>query len=622
MNSYFEGYNPLWEANTAKAFWCVLAIAILGLFGGIADTVLMATAVGQVASEVVGSDASLPVSGSLVMSVLLKVAMVVVFGLYVWALDGFARVQRRWEDARSVRQVKTAVIIQLICFILMMMIPLLLRISPGVLGLWIVVWIMALVSCFMMKDGFNNLKQSELLNQKAQLAAENLRYAAVCTLNLLIMPVVVAIILAVIGLLTLGSLDSIIGSFRYSGFGIDTLNSAGNTYNSAVDALQTAKVLGIFVLIASGLLGLYWGVVAFVYPMIGWYRMQHAGFLATKQDAVQAYTEALPQESSPDHDKKRLCAHCGSPIDNDAVFCTACGKKQDMEVSVSDESEQELLSERPLPLDEPHVSSVVSYSAEEETNGKGKLVAVVVALAVLLCGVGGYLYYDNVYLPAKIDREAPRFYTVANAVVLRSSKSAGADFNKVASLPYGTELITYEQDGEWSSVKANTTMVDGSQPKGFVASQFILNKPDFFLLNSIFGDQDSREVVFTTKCRQALLNYFKEHGFVGKIDDQMRQDAGIATIPDSDNQWQVFCRPKDVKPNNVLFKRLHDKNSKFTDFAVIIQNISNGERRLLYFYFNDDEQPYLWFEQGAPESGYIKDAVITRSGYLQAYYSY
>ena len=273
-NNYYEGYNPLWESNANKAFWCVLAIAILGLFGGIADTVLMTMAVGQVASDVVGSNASLPVSGSLVMSVLLKVAMVVVFGLYVWALDGFAQVQRRWEDARSVRQVKTAVIIQLICFILMMMIPLLLRVSPGVLGLWIVVWIMVLVSCFMMKDGFNNLKQSELLNQKAQLAAENLRYAAVCTLNLLIMPVVVAIILAVIGLLTLGSLDSIIGSFRYSGFGIDTLNSAGNTYNSAVDALQTAKVLGIFVLIASGLLGLYWGVVAFVYPMIGWYRMQ------------------------------------------------------------------------------------------------------------------------------------------------------------------------------------------------------------------------------------------------------------------------------------------------------------------------------------------------------------
>lgn len=276
-------------------------------------------------------------------------------------------------------------------------------------------------------------------------------------------------------------------------------------------------------------------------------------------------------------------------------------------------------SQQPMQGSAP-VAPLPAYQRAKKSNGM--IIALIVFLTILLCGVGGYLYYDSVYLPAKIDREAPRYYTMANAVVLRSSKSAGADFNKVASLPYGTELITYEQDAEWSSVKANTTTADGSQPKGFVASQFILSKPDFFLLNSIFGDQDSREVVFTTKCRQALLNYFKEHGFVGKIDDQMRQDAGIATIPDSDNQWQVFCRPKDVKPNNVLFKRLHDKNSKFTDFAVIIQNISNGERRLLYFYFSDDEQPYLWFEQGAPESGYIKDAVITRSGYLQAYYSY
>lgn len=375
-NNYYEGYNPLWESNANKAFWCVLAIAILGLFGGIADTVLMTMAVGQVASDVVGSNASLPVSGSLVMSVLLKVAMVVVFGLYVWALDGFAQVQRRWEDARSVRQVKTAVIIQLICFILMMMIPLLLRVSPGVLGLWIVVWIMVLVSCFMMKDGFNNLKQSELLNQKAQLAAENLRYAAVCTLNLLIMPVVVAIILAVIGLLTLGSLDSIIGSFRYSGFGIDTLNSAGNTYNSAVDALQTAKVLGIFVLIASGLLGLYWGVVAFVYPMIGWYRMQHAGF--EKLSAAPDTLSTTSTVSSSGESMQRLCGNCGSPVEDDALFCPKCGDKQHKTISPTEEK---------LPVSSPEIHPVKDDDVHNRSKTYLYYIIAAFVLFVLLVGI-------------------------------------------------------------------------------------------------------------------------------------------------------------------------------------------------------------------------------------------
>lgn len=250
------------------------------------------------------------------------------------------------------------------------------------------------------------------------------------------------------------------------------------------------------------------------------------------------------------------------------------------------------------------------------------MIAIIVLLAVLLCGTGGYLYYNNVYLPEKIDREAPRYYTMANAVVLRSSKSAGADYNKIGSLPYGTEFITYEHDSEWSHVKVNPANASENKQEGYVASQFLLGKSDFFLLNSIFGDQDSKENVSTTKCRMAVLDYFKSHDYIGKIDEQLRVEAGISATPDYDNQWQIFCRPKDVKPNNVLFKRLYNKNSRFTDFAVIIKNINSGERKLLYFYFDDDETPHLWDEQDAPEEGYIGEIVLTRYGDLNVFYTY
>ena len=67
-----------------------------------------------------------------------------------------------------------------------------------------------------------------------------------------------------------------------------------------------------------------------------------------------------------------------------------------------------------------------------------------------------------------------------------------------------------------------------------------MEKKDFFLLNSIFGNQDSKETIITTKCRIALLNYFKEKQYIGKIDNQMRIDAGISIVPNSTNQWQVF----------------------------------------------------------------------------------
>lgn len=245
--------------------------------------------------------------------------------------------------------------------------------------------------------------------------------------------------------------------------------------------------------------------------------------------------------------------------------------------------------------------SNVAYQEAKKSNST--LIGIIVLLAVIICGVGGYFYYDNVYLPEKIDREAPRYYTMANVIVLRSSRSSGADFNKVASLPYGTELITYEYDSEWAKVKVNSQT--GDKQEGYVASPFIINKTDFFLLNSIFGNQNSKETIVTTKCRMALLNYFKERQYIGKIDEQVRIDAGISTSPNSTNQWQVFTKPKDAKPNSVFFKRLYNKNSQFTDFAVIITDIVSGQRKLLYFVFDDDETSHLLAEQDAPSQGNI-----------------
>ncbi len=276
------------------------------------------------------------------------------------------------------------------------------------------------------------------------------------------------------------------------------------------------------------------------------------------------------------------------------------------------------------PPSAPVAPPPIAYQQAEKKNTT--LIAVIAVLAVLFCGVGGYLYYDNVYLPEKIDREAPRYYTMANMVVLRSSRQSGADYNKLASLPFGTELITYEYDSEWARVKVATPNSDGKKLEGFVARPYILDKKDFFLLNSIFGNQDSRETIVTTKCRIALLDYFKTRGYIGSIDSQVMAEAGITVSPGSDNQWQVFCKPKDAKPNSVLFKRLYNQNSQFTDFAVIINNITNGDRKLLYFYFDDDETPHLLTEQDAPRDGYIKDASMGYSRYsgemqLDVFYS-
>lgn len=195
-----------------------------------------------------------------------------------------------------------------------------------------------------------------------------------------------------------------------------------------------------------------------------------------------------------------------------------------------------------------------------------------------MLGGGGFFIYNNIIKPRQIDNAVPRYYTFAPSVVLRSSKNSGADFNKISSLLYGTEFITYDFGYEWSEVKVNSINAKGKKIKGYIASQFILGKSDFFLLNSIFGCTDSKTVIETSKCRRALLNFFKGQDYIGQISPEEANEPELS-FPTADNQWQVYCLPKDVQISNVYFKRILRKDSKFTDFTVIIKNINTDERK-------------------------------------------
>ena len=231
------------------------------------------------------------------------------------------------------------------------------------------------------------------------------------------------------------------------------------------------------------------------------------------------------------------------------------------------------------------------------------IIAIVTVVALI---VGGIFYYKNVLIPKKRDAAAPRYYTIATSVNLRSTRSSGGDYNKIKSLPYGTELITYDVGTEWLSVKTARSDAEGEQQEGYVSAMHALDKHDFFILNSIWGDVESKEIINTTKCRRALLNYFKEHDYIGVISSDEREAAGITTVPNHSNQWQVFSKAKGSSNNTTYFKKLVDKESKFTDFAVIIKNITTDERKLLYFTFKDDETPVLFREFSIQNQGYIR----------------
>jgi len=246
--------------------------------------------------------------------------------------------------------------------------------------------------------------------------------------------------------------------------------------------------------------------------------------------------------------------------------------------------------QKTAPEQKPNAKTVTQPKSNKKT------LVLIFAMSAIALIVFGVFYYQNIYLPEKIDKEAPRYYTFADKTVLRSTREAGVDYSRIASLNYGSELITYSHDiGGWSEVK------DASGNKGYISSGYLLDKTDFAILNNIFGDTESKQCISTSKCRLALLNYYK--------------------INNLNDTWKVFSRPKDIKINTVFYPRIYNKNSKFTDFAVIIKNTQTSERKILVFGFNDDET-LAWTKDGnAPVEGYIKKIYLTSSGTINVDYS-
>lgn len=264
----------------------------------------------------------------------------------------------------------------------------------------------------------------------------------------------------------------------------------------------------------------------------------------------------------------------------------------------------------PYDKDENPILPVYEEPKKKKT---GLVIGVIIAVICLGSAIFGWFYYENVYLPEKIDREAPRTYPMVN-VFLRSSKMAGGDFNKIATVPGSDELITYEDDGEWAKVKYIPHGENAKPMVGYVASDYLLNKKDLYQLTSMLADNDVREVLATSKVRKGLIDYYNSKGITGKISQENAQEVGLPYSPA--DQWQVIFHKGQTKPNEVYFKRAFNPDSKFTDMAVIIENVNSGAKKLLYFTYDDDETPHLRSE-GDYHNGMIKDIKLDSGGVLQ-----
>lgn len=225
----------------------------------------------------------------------------------------------------------------------------------------------------------------------------------------------------------------------------------------------------------------------------------------------------------------------------------------------------------------PHVSS-----SNKSGNLKGCFWAVIILIGILWAG------YQFWYKDYKRDKDASRTYVFADNLFMRSTAVADVEYNRLGTIPYGSELITYSEENGWAYVKANGET-------GYVSKDFILNAHDFQMLNGVWGNNDAKEVVATSKCRLAVLDYLKS-----------------GNLKTGSTGWQIFTKQKEMKPNSVLFPKLNNGYDNFTEFAFIIKNNENGLRKLVLYSFKEDESPVFVYSEDAPEQGDIKSISYNR----------
>jgi hypothetical protein len=284
------------------------------------------------------------------------------------------------------------------------------------------------------------------------------------------------------------------------------------------------------------------------------------------------------------------CTSCNASNEKGlANFCVDCGT----ELKQIPEQKQE--SQQRNEPEQKYQQQNNNYSApEEEPLEKSKLPIIIGVLGVVIATVVlGYFFWGKDYLR---DKNATRMYSFARSLALRSSPAGGGDYNMIGNIPYGSEILVYDNGTEWVNCKVN-------DQEGYASPKYMLNKIDFQELNAILADEDTRTAVTQTRFKKALLSYFRSHNIIGKMDEIIQTElyGGVSTK----EVWQLSAAAETSVPNTVYFSKYSNQSSKFNDFACIIKNVATSQRKIIMFSFDANEIPKFEGEAEAPSTGNI-----------------
>ena len=180
-----------------------------------------------------------------------------------------------------------------------------------------------------------------------------------------------------------------------------------------------------------------------------------------------------------------------------------------------------------------------------------------------------YLLFVPVLKVIQKDFSSQKMIVISEELNIRSDKKKSSYV--IGTYSYGTEVNVYEVfDNDWAEVSIN-------EKKGYMSFEFLVLPEIFYIIDGMYGNENAKELISSTKYRIAISAYLTNNNFTSKISITEREK--LYGKDDKKEVWQIFAEGRKAYFNTFCYGDYN--GDKKNDAAFIITNIKTGMRKLI-----------------------------------------
>lgn len=250
-----------WRSAAGRVFWGIVIVSFAGIFADIYDSISnYMEMLGTIEKYIPGLDWGIEDNPILKIGIPSKVIVVIGYVLYFTGLTSFAEIQQSENTTHYAYSARSALVLLLITSVIGFVFSFIDNIPVVGMMCRFIVWLLSVIGYFKMKKAYGGLMNCDDLSDRAKSGAENVKNAASYMLIYLFMPLILFVIAIFFLLLFLSSGHSMTSDLQ-------------STLNGIKALFLTFCFIGVCALLYMLILR----ICAFIWPMVGWYKIKNGG---------------------------------------------------------------------------------------------------------------------------------------------------------------------------------------------------------------------------------------------------------------------------------------------------------------------------------------------------------